>query len=91
VKVWTERNAPEYDRQAPGLAVGQRLDQRSVGEDEDSNGGADSEREHKDRSDGEGGILAELAKCVAEILPQRFDEREGVSFAIALGGRFDST
>jgi hypothetical protein len=58
MKTWTEGRASEDDEQTRWVAIGQRLDQRCVGEGEDANRGTDSQREHQDGSDGEGWVLA---------------------------------
>jgi len=62
------------------VAVG--VQQQGIRHAEDRRIGADAERESENHDRGEAGRLAKHAKRMADVLKQRFEEREAASFAV---------
>jgi len=54
---------------AIGVAVGEWIEQHVLDDAEDGRGGADAEREREYRQRGEGGLAAQRAQPVPEVVP----------------------
>ena len=64
------RDVPKLD-EAVGSVEGERAEHGGVDEGEDGGVGADAEGEDEDGADGEGGVMAERAEGLAEVLEMR--------------------
>src|SRR6185369_2704223 len=80
-----------YVEQMRRIFIGQWLDECGVDESKDRDAGADTERDHRRRSDREGRVLAELSEREAQILDRAFEEWNRSAIAVSFFCLIDAT